>query len=133
MADYTAKRIDDMESAFRGAFKRARAELGVEAFGMQVLDLPPNLEAFPEHDHQKTGQEEVYAVMRGDGAIEVDGERVALDPDTMIRVGPSATRKIFTGPQGMRVLALGGVPGKAYEPSELGKLGAPDPMAQPSG
>jgi hypothetical protein len=100
---------------------------------MQVLDLPPNLEQFPEHDHGKTGQEEVYAVMRGGGAIEVDGERIALDPETMIRVGPTATRKLFTGPEGMRVLALGGVPGKPYEPSELGKLGTPDPMAQPSG
>ena len=129
MADYTVKRIDEMEAAFRGAFKRARAELGVEAFGMQVMDLPPNLERFPEHDHAESGQEEVYAVMRGSGAIEVDGERVALDPETIIRVGPNAKRKIYTGPEGMRVLAIGGVPGEPYEPSELGKLGAPDPMA----
>ena len=71
--------------------------------------------------------------MRGEGAIEVEGERVELDPETIIRVGPNAKRKIFTGPEGMRILAIGGVPGKAYEPSELGKLGAPDPMAQPSG
>ena len=31
MADYTAKRIDDME-AIRGRFVKARAELGVSAF-----------------------------------------------------------------------------------------------------
>ena len=30
MADYAIKRIDEMEAVFRGAFKRARAELGVE-------------------------------------------------------------------------------------------------------
>ena len=28
MGDYTVKKIEDMEAVFRGAFKRARAELG---------------------------------------------------------------------------------------------------------
>ena len=127
MADYTAKRIDDLEAVLGGAFKRARAELGVESFGMQVLDLPPNLEQFPEHDHAASGQEEVYVTMRGTGWIEVDGERVDLDPETIIRVGPQTRRKIYTGDEGMRILALGGVPGAAYEPSGPSKLGAPDP------
>jgi len=130
MADYTVKRIDDMEAAFLGAFKRARAELGVESFGMQVMDLPPHLEQFPEHDHSESGQEEVYVVMSGRGELEVEGERVPMDPDTIVRVGPRAKRKIYTGDEAMRVLALGGVPGSAYEPPEVSKLGAPDPMAR---
>ena len=129
MADYTVKRIDEMEAVFLGSFKRARAELGVESFGMQVIDMPPNLDAYPEHDHAESGQEEVFVVMRGGGEIEVDGERVSIDPETVIRVGPQAKRKIWPGPDGMRVLALGGVPGQAYEPAEMSKLGVPDPMA----
>ncbi|HEX8066510.1 MAG TPA: cupin domain-containing protein, partial [Thermoleophilaceae bacterium] len=112
MADYAIKRIDEMEAAFRGAFKRARAELGVEAFGMQVMDLPPNLEQFPEHDHAESGQEEVYLVLRGAAEIEVDGERNPIDPETIVRVGPGAKRKLYTGDEPMRVLALGGVPGQ---------------------
>jgi mannose-6-phosphate isomerase-like protein (cupin superfamily) len=132
MASYTTKRIDDMEAAFGGAFKRARAELGVESFGMQVLDLPPNLENFPEHDHSDAGQEEVYVVLRGSGELDVDGERVPLEPETIIRVAPDARRKFYTGDQPLRVLALGGVPGSAYEPTELSQLGGPDPMAQSS-
>ena len=130
MADYTAKRIDEMEAAFLGAFKRARAELGVEAFGMQVIDLPPNFDQYPEHDHAESGQEEVFVVMRGGGEIEVDGERVAIDPETIVRVGPEATRKLSSGGEGIRVLALGGVPGAAYEPPDVTKLGEPDPMAR---
>jgi mannose-6-phosphate isomerase-like protein (cupin superfamily) len=130
MADYTAKRIDDMEAVFRGGFKRARAELGVESFGMQVIDLPPKLDAHPEHDHAESGQEEVYVVMRGGGEIEVDGERVPIDRDTIVRVGPGAKRKLWPGDEGLRVLALGGVPGKAYEPPDVTKLGEPDPMAR---
>lgn len=129
MADYTAKRIDDMEAVFRGAFKRARAELGVQAFGMQVMDLPPNLEQHPEHDHAESGQEEVFVVLRGGGEVEVDGERVPIDTETIVRVGPGARRKLWPGGEGMRVLALGGVPGKAYDAPEITELGVPDPMA----
>ena len=129
MADYTAKRIDDMEAVYRGAFKRARAELGVQSFGMQVMDLPPNLEQHPEHDHAESGQEEVFVVLRGGGEVEIDGERVPIDTETIVRVGPGARRKLWPGGEGMRVLALGGTPGRAYEPAELSKLGVPDPMA----
>ena len=130
MGDYTAKRIDDMEAAFLGGFKRARAELGVESFGMQVLDMPPNLEAYPEHDHAESGQEEVFVVLRGSGELEVDGERIPVDTDTIVRVGPKARRKFWPGDEGMRVLALGGVPGQAYEAPDITRLGEPDPMAR---
>jgi mannose-6-phosphate isomerase-like protein (cupin superfamily) len=128
MGDYTAKRIDEMEAIYRGAFKRVRAELGVESFGIQVIDLPPDIGAV-EHDHAESGQEEVYLVLRGSGEIEIDGERVAIDPETVVRVGPATRRNLHAGPEGMRVLALGGVPGQAYEAPEVTKLGEPDPMA----
>ena len=129
MADYTAKRIDDMEGIYRGGFKRARAELGGSAFGMQVIDMPPNADVYPEHDHAQDGMEEIYVVLRGGGEMEIDGERVTIDPDTIVRVGPGTKRKILPGSQGLRVLALGGVPGQAYEPPEITELGGPDPMA----
>src|SRR5512144_492262 len=128
MAGYAVKRIDDMEAVFRGGFKRARAELGVESFGLQVLDFPPNADAYPEHDHGEDGQEEVYVPMRGAGEIRIDGETHALEPGVMVRVGPGVPRKLVSGEEGMRVLAIGGVPGKAYEPSELSRLGVPDPL-----
>jgi hypothetical protein len=127
MPDFTISPIDDMEAVVFGSFKRARAVLGVESFGMQVIDLPPNAELYPEHDHAESGQEEVFVVLRGGGEIEVDGERLALNPDTMIRVGPQPKRKIWPGSEGMRVLALGGCPGKLYEAPDVTKLGAPDP------
>jgi len=73
MTDYSVKRIDDMEAAYWGSFKRVRAELGLSSFGVQVLDLPPGSEAYPEHDHSEDGQEELYVVLRGGGEIEVAG------------------------------------------------------------
>jgi mannose-6-phosphate isomerase-like protein (cupin superfamily) len=128
MADYAIKRIDDMEAIARGAFKRARAELGVTSFGIQVIDLPPGIEAYPEHDHAQDGQEEVYAVLRGGGEIDIEGERFPIDADTLVRVTAGTKRKVYPGDQGIRLLAIGGVPGKAFEIREYTELGAEDPF-----
>lgn len=126
LADYTVKRIEKIEAIADHGFRRARAALGVSSFGMQILELPPNFTGYGEHDHSGSGQEEVYVVLRGSGEIEVDGERIALDPETLIRVGPQARRKIYAGEQGMRVLALGGTPGEPYQAPLSTQLGAPD-------
>ncbi|HSC20868.1 MAG TPA: hypothetical protein VLC07_03990 [Solirubrobacterales bacterium] len=75
MSDYTVKKIDEMEAVYLGAFKRARAELGVESFGLQVIDMPPNFDGYPEHDHAEDGQEEVFFALRGGGEIEIEGDR----------------------------------------------------------
>jgi mannose-6-phosphate isomerase-like protein (cupin superfamily) len=127
MAGYEVKKIDDMEAVFAGSFKRARAELGVEAFGLQVIDMPPNIDQYPEHDHAEDGQEEVYLAISGSGEIEIDGERHRLDPETMVRVSSGVKRKVFTGEDPLRMVIVGGVPGKAYEAPEVSMLGAPDP------
>ena len=122
MSDYTAKRIDEMETAFGGGMKKVRAELGVSSFGVQVIDLPPNYSDYPEHDHAQEGQEEVYAVMKGSGEIELDGERIDLSPDVIVRVGAGTRRKLYAGPDGIRVLALGAIPGKPYTINPISEL-----------
>jgi hypothetical protein len=128
MSDFTVKRIDDMEAVVFGTFKRARAELGVSAWGMQVMDIPAGATQYPVHDHAETGQEEVFIALRGSAEIEIEGEgRHPIDADTMVRVGPRLKRKIWPGDDGIRLLALGGTPGQPYEASENSKLGAPDP------
>lgn len=127
------KNIDEMEAIYRGAFKRARAELGVESFGMQVIDMPPDFRNYPEHDHTHDNQEEVFLAMRGGGEIEIDGERFPLDDSHVARVAPEAKRKIWPGPDGIRVVILGGVPGAVYEAPDISKLGEPDPMATSGG
>jgi len=124
MGGYTAKQIGDMEASYGGGFVKARAELGVTAFGMQVIQLPPDFGDYPEHDHAESGQEEVFVAIGGSGWIEVDGERVRLDGDTIVRVGAEARRKIFSGPDGLQVLAIGGCPGEAYKIVPSTELGA---------
>ena len=53
-------------------------------------------------------------------------------PETAIRVGASTHRKIHPGPEGARILALGGVPGAAYSPPAFTELGGPEPVADPA-
>jgi mannose-6-phosphate isomerase-like protein (cupin superfamily) len=124
MSDYTAKRIDDMEAAFGGGFVKARAELGVTSFGIQVIQLPPDSSDYPEHDHVEDGQEEVYLALSGSGSIEIAGDRVELSPDLLVRVGPGMKRKLHSGPDGLRMLVLGGAPGEAYKIKSFSELGA---------
>lgn len=124
MADYTAKRIDEMEAGFGGGFVKARAELGVKAFGFQVIQMPPDYTDYPEHDHAESGQEEVYVALSGSGSIDVEGEQMDLNPDTLVRIGPAAKRKVQAGPEGLRMLVIGGAPGKAYEAPAMTELGA---------
>ena len=122
MPDYTVKRVDEMEASFGGAFKKVRAELGVTSFGVQVIEMPPNIDQYPEHDHADSGQEEVFGVLRGSGKITIGDEEVALEPDVYVRVAPQEPRKIYSGPEGLRLIALGGTPGKPYEIPEPSKL-----------
>lgn len=127
MTDFTIKRLDEIEGRAGGRFKLVRDALGIESFGIQVIEFPPNADRYPNHNHVADGQEEVYFALSGSGEIEIDGERIPLDQETFVRVGPEPMRKITAGPDGLRLLALGGVPGKAYEPSEMSKPPAPKP------
>jgi hypothetical protein len=128
MADFTVKRIDEMEGIYGGAFKRARAELGVSSFGLAIIDLPPNFDQYPTHDHAGDGQEEVFVALRGGGEIEIAGERHPLDPDHVARVASGTDRKVLPGPDGVRLLVIGAKPGDTYAAPAMSKLGEPDPL-----
>jgi uncharacterized cupin superfamily protein len=128
MADVTVKRLEEFEAIFGGAFRRVRAGLGVSSFGLALMDFPPGFTQYPEHDHGPDGQEEVYAVLDGKATLTVGGEDYELEPGMFARVGPEEARKISTGDEGARVLAIGASPGKIYEPPEFTEAGQPDPM-----
>jgi mannose-6-phosphate isomerase-like protein (cupin superfamily) len=132
-ADVTHAGIDELKPVpgfLDGfTFRRVGAELGVTPFGLSIIDMPPQTTAYPEHDHSsegpgnppahQLGQEEVYIALRGSADVEVDGRRYPIDAGHLIRVGPTARRKILPGPDGVRLLAIGGFPGKAYDPAAM--------------
>ena len=135
MADVTVMAIDDMEPIYGGLARRARAELGVTAWGMQVMTLPPNWDGYPMHNHDggayDPNQEEVYIPLDGGATLVADGNEYELRPGMMARVGPAQLRRIVPGPEGIRFVALGGAPG-AFAPGAWTELGA-DPPGPSSG
>jgi mannose-6-phosphate isomerase-like protein (cupin superfamily) len=133
VADVNHVAIEEVE-AIEGFFdrlsmRRVAAGLGISSFGISIEEFAPGADEYPEHDHsengiggemfaerpQQLGQEEVYVALRGSGILEADGEEYLLDPDHIVRVGPSVKRKILAGPNGLRLLALGATPGEAYD------------------
>ena len=127
MPDLTVKRVEEFEAIFGGGFRRARAGLGVISFGLAVIDLPPNFKHFPEHDQTHDDQEEVYTVLSGRAILRVAGEEHELVPGVFARVGATERRKLITGDEPARILAMGAMPGKVYEPPEFTYEGATPP------
>lgn len=130
MPDVTVREIDHMDGIHGGVARRARAELGVTAWGMQVLTLPANWDGYPEHMHGANAfdpnQEEVYIPLEGSAKLVADGAEYDLLPGLMARVGPEQSRRILPGPQGIRLVALGGKPG-TFEAGTWTEIGADPP------
>jgi len=76
---------------------------------------------YPDHDHAHEEQEEVYVVLQGSARLTAGVEGWDLAPGTLVRVGARQKRKIVPGQAGVTILALGGIPGKAYVPPKRGK------------
>jgi hypothetical protein len=126
---YEVKRLGEMQRAFGGALARVRAELGITAFGVQVVDLPPGSgDLAPEHDHRHDGQEELYLLLAGSAEVVVPDGTVGLDPETFVRLGSEVRRRLRSGPEGARVLMIGGVPGQAYIPPAMSELDGPETL-----
>jgi quercetin dioxygenase-like cupin family protein len=112
---YSVVNVADIEPAGPGgAVRFVRRELGVEAFGVNWFELPPNTEG-REHDESVTGQEEVSVVVAGSGAWRVDGENVPVRAGSFVRFDPQSTRCPVAGPDGMTFVSIGVRPG-SYEP-----------------
>jgi mannose-6-phosphate isomerase-like protein (cupin superfamily) len=111
---YSIVNLDDIEPAGPGgAVRFVRRELGVEAFGINWFELPPNVEG-REHDEADSGQEEVNVVVRGSGVYRIDGEEVPVRAGTFLRFDPETTRCPVAGADGMTLLAVG-APRGTYE------------------
>jgi len=111
-----ASAIDELPALWDGFANLVRPGLGLSAFGANIMNLPPDYST-KSHDETATGQEELYVALRGSGAVVIDesGESLLLDTEHLVAVGPTATRTLTSGPDGLRVLIVGGKPGAPYE------------------
>jgi uncharacterized cupin superfamily protein len=131
MPDATIKRVDEMETFYDGMVTRARASLGVTSWGMQLFNFPPGFDGYPNHNHADgavdPGQEELYVPLAGSATLHLDGEEHQLEPGVWARVGVSQLRRLVPGAEGVRLVVIGGTPGKAFEPPAWTELGAAPP------
>jgi quercetin dioxygenase-like cupin family protein len=73
-------------------FRKIRKELGVTAFGINAIVIPPGYST-PRHSHEE--QEETYFVHRGRVEIEFgDGSRHVLGEGGLARVDATTVRQI---------------------------------------
>ncbi len=119
---YSAKAIDELPTLWDGFAKLVRAGLDITAFGANIMDLPPDYST-TSHDEAESGQQELYLALAGSGSVRIADAQLALDPDHVVRVDAGAARVLSSGPHGLRVLCIGGVPGGAYEPQEWSSTG----------
>ena len=129
MPDVTIKRVEDFEAIFGGGW-RARAGLGGFLFGLSVIDLPPNFTHYPEHDQTHDDQEEVHTLLSGRVTSRVGGVDHELEPGVFARVGAAEKRKLVTGDEPARVLAMGATPGGSISRPSSPKRGDPPPMSK---
>jgi uncharacterized cupin superfamily protein len=94
-------------------FRKIRPALGVTAFGVNAIVLPPGLES-SRHFHDR--QEEVYFLHAGRIEMEFgDGGKEILEPGGLARVEPSTVRMVRNiGSEDAVYLIVGGAAGEGY-------------------
>ena len=112
---YSIVQVEEIDPAGPGGVVRfVRRELGVEAFGINWFEVPPNTEG-REHDESDSQQEEVNVIVRGSGLYGVDGEEVPFRAGSFFRFDPDTRRQPVAGPEGFTMIAVGARRG-SYEP-----------------
>lgn len=112
---YSLVHVEDIEPAGPGgAVRFVRRELGVEAFGINWFELPPDAEG-REHDETSSEQEEVSLVVSGSGHWRVAGQEIPVRVGSFIRFDPDTVRCPVAGPNGMSFVSVGARRG-SYEP-----------------
>jgi uncharacterized cupin superfamily protein len=87
-------------------FRKVRRALGVTAFGVNAIVLPPGTEWF-NHVHEL--QDELYFVHAGRAGFDVDGEDYELGPGGLVHVVAGVPRQFWnTGEDELVILAIGG-------------------------
>jgi quercetin dioxygenase-like cupin family protein len=93
----------DLEGPER--FQHLRRELGVSAFGINLLRFRPGQRG-RIHRHQR--QEEAYLVLEGTLTLDIEGEPRELPKGSIARVAPDVRRRLSNrGDELLAVLAVG--------------------------
>ena len=122
MSRYAVAHLDEIDEISDGRIpsRPVRHHFGIMSFGVNAwTGREAGDRIINEHDEAVEGdaQEELYLVQRGRASFELDGERVDAPAGTFVFVPPGVKRTAFAEEPGTTIVALGGTPGKAYEPT----------------
>jgi mannose-6-phosphate isomerase-like protein (cupin superfamily) len=99
--------LDELGEGY--GFRKVRRALGVTAFGVNAIVMPPGYDGFL-HYHDR--QDELYFVHSGTARFEVDGEVRELGPGGLVHVESTTPRKFSNaGADDLVVLVVGGKDG----------------------
>lgn len=105
---------DDCETT--GDWTLVRRTLGVKAFGINLVEIPPG-ESIPEHDETDRDQEEVFFVLAGEPTLVVDGEAHQAPAGTFARLDPGHVRTVRNdGDARADVMIISAPRSSGYEP-----------------
>jgi hypothetical protein len=120
MTDYAVARLDEIDEVDDGRcpFRAVRHHFGITSFGVNAWTArDAGDRIINEHDESEPDSgEELYLVVRGRAVFELDDDRVAAPAGTFVFAPPGVKRTAFADERETTVIAVGGTPGKAYEP-----------------
>jgi hypothetical protein len=125
MSNYTVAQLEEIEEMDDGRcpYRAVRHHFGITAFGVNAWTArKAGDRIINEHEESEPdSNEELYLVLRGCAAFELDGDRVVAPAGTFVFARPGVKRTAFAEEPDTTIIALGGTPGEAYEPdgSEL--------------
>jgi uncharacterized cupin superfamily protein len=101
-----------------GNWTLVRRTLGLRAFGINLVDIPPGGE-IPEHDETDRDQEEVFYVLSGKPTMVVDGDEHAAPVGTFVRLDPRHARTVRNYTDEPASVLIASAPcSSGYEPME---------------
>jgi mannose-6-phosphate isomerase-like protein (cupin superfamily) len=104
---YSISSLDELGEGY--GFRKIRRALGVNAFGVNALVMPPGFEGF-HHYHDM--QDELYFVHSGTARFEIGHEVRELGPGCLVHVESTTPRKFSNaGDDDLVVLVVGGKDG----------------------
>jgi quercetin dioxygenase-like cupin family protein len=123
LSAYEVRRLDEFELVpVTGAgidWRPIRRTLGIRAFGINAYTADaPGKHVVEEHTESRLRHEEVYVVISGRARFTLGEDDVEVDAGTLVYLrDPETKRGAVALEAGTTVLAVGGRPGAAYEPS----------------
>lgn len=95
-----------------------RRRLGIRAFGMNAYTAERVGDCVVEEHKEGSGHEEVYVVVSGRARFTIGEEELDAPAGTIVYLSdPLVLRKAVSEEEGTTVLAVGGWPDRAFEPS----------------